>query len=202
MKLHFLYSINKEKEKLLNIYEEYQWFINKDFDIILPKFFDTIYHHNKNSKTIFIKEVNKKLDKIYQVEIYQQKKEVVRNNWQKIENDFFAVIKDLKFKIRDKYFCHISLYGPQGQFNCPNIVNLRANTDKDIKEANETIAHELIHLLIFDKAKKLKLDYKQTEGMVDLFFEETCLKNIFPNYHIQNIAEHDKNLFQKNITNN
>jgi hypothetical protein len=36
MRLQFLYSKNKEKEKLLNIYDEYQWFIDNDFPIILP----------------------------------------------------------------------------------------------------------------------------------------------------------------------
>lgn len=31
MKLQFLYSKIKEKEKLLNIYKEYQWFIDNGF---------------------------------------------------------------------------------------------------------------------------------------------------------------------------
>jgi hypothetical protein len=66
---------------------------------------------------------------------------------------------------------------------------------KDIKNANETIAHEIIHLLIYNKVKKLKLNYEQTEGLVDLFFIETKLKNIFPNYKIQNIGAANKKLF-------
>ena len=67
---------------------------------------------------------------------------------------------------------------------------MRANSKKDIKDANETIAHELIHLLIFNKVKKLKLEYEQREGMVDLFFIETKLKNLFPRYKLQSIAVH------------
>ncbi|PJC00961.1 MAG: hypothetical protein CO073_04820, partial [Candidatus Komeilibacteria bacterium CG_4_9_14_0_8_um_filter_36_9] len=39
MKIQFLYSKNKEREKLLNIYDEYQWFIDNDFPIVLPKFY-------------------------------------------------------------------------------------------------------------------------------------------------------------------
>ena len=102
-------------------------------------------------------------------------------------------------KVRDKYFCHISLYGPEGQFNYPNIVNLRVANSKDIKNANETIAHEIIHLAIYNKVKKLKLNYEQTEGLVDLFFIETKLKDIFPNYNIQNIGDSNKELFYKII---
>ena len=47
MRLQFLYSKNKEREKLLSIYDEYQWFIDNDFPIILPKFFAKIYQNNK-----------------------------------------------------------------------------------------------------------------------------------------------------------
>ena len=89
------------------------------------------------------------------------------------------------------------VYGPSGQFNYPDSINLRVSNIKDIKEANKTIAHELIHLLIYNKAKKLKLNYKQTEGVVDLFFIETKLKTIFPQYKSQSIAIHNKRLFKK-----
>lgn len=196
MKLQFLYSKNKEKEKLLNIYDGYQWFIDNNFPIILPKFYAEIYQQNKNNKKIFAKRISKELNKIYNKDIYRLKAQQIKNNWQKIEKEVFDVLNRLKFKVRNKYICYISLYGPQGQFQYPNIVNLRTNSSKDIKDANRTIAHELIHLLIYNKVRKLKLNYKQTEGVVDLFFRETDLKNIFPNYRIQNIADHNRKLFE------
>jgi len=201
MKLQFLYSKIKEKEKLLNIYEEYQWFIDNDFPIVLPKFYAEIYQKNKNNKKSFVRELGVSLNKIYNKNDYQLKNEKVKNNWQKIEREFLNILNDLGFDIKDKYICYISLYGPEGQFKYPNIINLRISGIKDVKEANEIIAHELIHLSIYNKVKKLKLNYKQTEGIVDLFFTETKLKTIFPQYKLQNIAIHSRKLFQK-IKNN
>ena len=43
--------------------------------------------------------------------------------------------------------------------------------------------------------RKLKLNYEQIEGLVDLFFIETKLKTIFPNYKIQNVGVANKELF-------
>ncbi len=197
MILQFLYSKNKEKEKLLNIYEEYQWFIDNDFPIVLPKFYAEIYQKNKNNKKLFTKELNIALNKIYNKNDYQAKSEKVKNSWRKIERNFFKIIGNFNLRIKNKYICHISLYGPLGQFQYPDIINLRVNNTKDIKEANETIAHELIHLLFYNKVKKLKLNYKQTEGIVDLFFTETKLKTIFPRCKLQSRAIHNKKMFQK-----
>ncbi len=197
MKLQFLYFKIKEKEKLLNIYEEYQWFIDNDFFVVLPKFYAEIYRQNKNNKKVFAKKISREFNKIYNKNDYRTKREKIKNNWQKIERDFFNILNDFDFNIKDKYICYISLYGPEGQFKYPNTINLRINSGKDIKNASETIAHELIHLLIYNKTKKIKLNYKQTEGVVDLFFTETKLKTILPRYKLQSIAIHNKKLFQK-----
>lgn len=196
MQLQFLYSKNKEKEKLLNIYEEYQWFINNDFSIILPKFYVEIYQKNRNNRKTFAEEISKALNKVYNKNDYQTKQKKIKNNWRKIEFKFFNIFNDFNFSIKDKYICYISLYGPEGQFEHPNIINLRTSSSRDIKNANETIAHELIHLLVYNKMKKIKLSYKQTEGVVDLFFIKTKLKTIFPQYKSQSIAIHDKKLFE------
>lgn len=197
MKLQFLYSKNREREKLADIYLEYQWFIDNDFSIALPKFYSRIYKQNKTFKKLFIGELNKELSKIYKIDIYKKRKGLIKNNWQKIEKDFFKVLEDLNLKIRSKYFCYISLYGPQGQFKYPNEINLRVNTKKDIIQANQTIAHEIIHLMIFNRAKKLKLNYEQVEGSVDLFFIKTKLKDIFTNYKVQSMGDCDDRIFKK-----
>jgi hypothetical protein len=191
MKTQFLYSQKKEKERLLNIYDEYQWFIDNDFPIILPKFYDKIY---RNNKKLFTKELCVELNKVYNKFNYQPKKEIVKSNWKKIEKDFFKIINKCNIEIEDKYFCHISLYGPEGQFNYPNTINLRVANKKDIQSANETIAYEIIHLLICNKASKLKLNYEQTERIVDLFFIKTNLRDVFPKYKIQNTGLDIKNI--------
>jgi len=197
MKLQFLYSKTKEKEKLLNIFEEYQWFIDNNFPMVLPKSYIRIYQKNKNNKKLFVQKLNIEFNRIYNKNNYQRRCKKIKNNWKKIEQSFFNILGSFNFKIKDKYICYISFFGPSGQFNYPDIVNLRVSYIKDIKEANVTIAHELIHLLIYDKAKKLKLNYKQVEGLVDLFFTETKLKIIFPRYKLQSIAIHNKESFKK-----
>jgi len=195
MKLQFLYSKIKEKEKLLNIYEEYQWFIDNNFPIVLPEFYAEVYWQNKNNKKTFAKKIGRELNEIYNKNDYRTRRDKIKNNWQKIEREFFNILNDFDFNVKDKYICFISLYGPEGQFSYPSIINLRTSSTRDIKKANETIAHELIHLLIYNKAKKLKLNYKQIEGVVDLFFTETKLKTIFSQYKPQSIAIHDKKIF-------
>ncbi len=201
MKVTFLIVKAKEKEKLLDIYSEYQWFIDNEFPIILPKFYKKLYEQNRKDKTQFTKNIGKSLDKIYNRRVYQRNLNQVKANWQKIEQKVFNVLNNFNPKIKNKYVCYISLYGPQGQFKYPNFINLRVNIAKDIKEANETIAHELIHLLIYNKVKKLRLNYKQTEGVVDLFFTKTNLKNIFPDYQMQSTSEYNKRLFRRIVDN-
>ncbi|MFA5360372.1 MAG: hypothetical protein WC320_00110 [Candidatus Paceibacterota bacterium] len=55
MKLQFLYSKIKEKEKLLDIYEEYQWFVDNNFPIVVPKFYTKIYQKIKRIKKILLR---------------------------------------------------------------------------------------------------------------------------------------------------
>jgi len=199
MKIKFIYSKLNELNKLTDIYSEYQWFFDQKFPIYLPKFYDKIYHDAKGKKKLFVNALTKEFGKIYRREDYITKTNQIRHNWLQIENQFIAILENLGFKLKNKYICKTSLYGPQGQFRYPNTVNLRARVKNDIKYANETIAHEIIHLVIYSKAKKMKLSYPQIEGVVDLFFKETKLKNMFPKYELQSIAAHNKAVLNKII---
>lgn len=197
MKVKFLSSKKQELKKLSDLFLDYQWFIDNDFPIVLPKFYKELYLNTKHNKKVFQKELNRELNKIYDKNVYTRKRKIITSRWQKVENDFFNILSNLGFKTKNNYLCHISLYGPEGQFQYPNIIDMRIAKKSDIEEANITIAHEIIHLVIFNKVKKLR--YEQIEGVVDLFFTETELKNLFPNYVLQNIALHDKKLFKKII---
>lgn len=194
MKLQFLYSKIKEKEKLIDIRKEYQWFIDNNFPIILPRFYDEIYQQHKNDKE-FEKKLSQKLNKVYDEKNYQLKRKEIENSWSKIEEDFFNVFNDLNFPMKDKYICYLSLYGPQGQYKSPNIINIRIATQNDLFESCETIAHELIHLIVDPKIKNL--NYELNEGITDLFFKKTKLKTLFPEYRLQSIAKHDERIFNK-----
>ncbi|PJB87800.1 hypothetical protein CO083_05095 [Candidatus Roizmanbacteria bacterium CG_4_9_14_0_8_um_filter_34_12] len=198
MRLSFLSSKTREIQRLLNIRSEYQWFLDNDFPIVLPEFYKQLYQEIKSKKDFKIR-LEKELSKIYNKKIYDEKAGVAKSEWEKIETRFFDVLKKHNLKIKDKYLCYISLYGPEGQFKYPNVIDLRISNKSDVKQINETIAHELIHLMILRKVEKLKLNYKQTEGIVDLFFKETELKDIFSDYKLQSIAEHNNKIFDKVI---
>ncbi|MBN2197621.1 hypothetical protein JW698_00250 [Candidatus Wolfebacteria bacterium] len=196
MRLKILHSKKREKEKLLNIYDEYQWFIDNKFPVILPGFYDKLYKETKTKKLFKIK-LGKELDRVYNKELYKNKIRVVKNKWKGVEIDFFNILKKYNQKPKNEYFCYVSLYGPEGQFEYPNIIDLRIKKKLDIKQINETIAHEIIHLSILNKAKKLGLNYEQIEGVVDLFFKETALKKLFPSYKLQSIAKRNIEIFRK-----
>lgn len=198
MKLSFRFSKEKEQKRLLNIHSEYQWFLDNDFPIFLPEFYNNLFKQSKSKKD-FLVGLKEKLDKVYNEEEYSEKTKIAEKNWLKVEKEFFKILSKFKFNIKDNYICQISLYGPEGQFKYPNTINLRLSNNKDVEMANETIAHELIHLVILPKAEKMGLDYKQIEGVVDLFFKETDLKNLFPKYKLQSIGDHDNKIFQKII---
>lgn len=183
----------------MNIFNDYQWFIDNDFPIALPSFFKKIYKKlgDKNFNKKKIKKIFKKeLNKIYGEDKYAETANLLKSNWVKIEDKFFQILADFKIRPKSNFICYLSLYGPSGQFKFPNIVNLRVANKKDLREANTTIAHEIIHLSLYKKVNKINLSYEQTEGLVDLFFTETDLREVFPNYPKQNITIHDKKLFR------
>jgi hypothetical protein len=196
MKLKFTFSKEKEIDKLINIYSEYQWFIDNDFPISLPGFYDQLYKETK-TKGAFKKELIILFKETYKRDVYLEKEKVIKESWKRVSSQVIDTLNDLKLTKRDYYFCYLSLYGPQGQYEYPDRVNLRIINENDIREANETITHELLHILILNKIRRLKLDYETTEGLVDLFFIETKLSDIFPNYKIQSISKIDKFLFNK-----
>ncbi|MDD5639424.1 MAG: hypothetical protein PHR47_01290 [Candidatus Pacebacteria bacterium] len=200
MKLKFTFSKKREIDKLINIYSEYQWFVDNDFPISLPSFYDLLYKETK-TKVVFKKELIILFKEIYKRDIYLKKEKIIKENWKRVGNRVVDILNDLKLTKKDRYFCYLSLYGPQGQYEYPDMVDLRIVNEKDVREANETIIHELLHLLILNKVRRLSLDYETTEGLVDLFFVETRLSDIFPNYKVQSISRTDKVLFNKFINN-
>jgi len=195
--IKFITSKKRETERLVDLFAEYRWFVENDFPIVLPKITQSIKDDllKKQSKKKLFVLANKILKDEYDKNKYLTSKKLVEREWRKVEKDFFEIIEKFRFKVRNKYFCYISLYGPMGQFFYPDMIDVRT-TKKDIKLINETIAYEIIHLLIFKKVKKLKFGYEETESIVDLFFKKTGLKNVFPSYQLQNSIKHNRKKFK------
>ena len=197
--MEFIYSLDDEITRLVDLGEEYQWFLDNNFPAIFPEFYDEVYKSTYGDATNFKTKITEGLAKIYDESKYVLAAEQAKKSWATIENNFLQALVDLRLGVKPNYQCYISLYGPSGQFFYPNIINLRVVTDLDIKEININLAHEIVHLSIYQKVKELKLNYAQTEGVVDLIFTETQLKNIFPDYQLQSGVVHDKELLAKFI---
>jgi len=137
MKLQFTYSKAEEKAKLLNVYKKYQWFIDTDFPIVSPDFFKETYRQNRSDEKVFAQKISSGLNKVYRKNEYQQKSIRVKNSWQKIERPFFTVLGDFILPVRDRYVCHVSLYGPEGRFQYPDTISLRVSAGRDINRLIE-----------------------------------------------------------------
>ncbi|MFH1909833.1 MAG: hypothetical protein ABIJ72_01390 [bacterium] len=116
--VQFIISKKRETQRLADLFAEYKWFVKNDFPIILPKISQSIKGSllKKQSKTKLLDLANKILKNEYDKNKYLASKKLAEKEWQKVEKDFFEIIKKYKFKVRNKYFCYISLYGPMGQF--------------------------------------------------------------------------------------
>ena len=195
MRVKFTFSKKEELKKLLDLRSKYQWFLDNDFPICMPSFYKALYLKHKDNIGAFEKELKSRLD--FNQEIYKEKQLIIEKKWKSVEKEYFRTLEELGFSLLKKYVCVLSLYGPEGRFHDPNTINVRIATKRDIENMNLTIAHEIIHLAIMDYVDKLKFGYEETEGVVDLFFKETSLVDVFPEYRLQDGIKHSKSNLNK-----
>ncbi|PIR04937.1 MAG: hypothetical protein COV57_01725 [Candidatus Liptonbacteria bacterium CG11_big_fil_rev_8_21_14_0_20_35_14] len=178
---HVIFSHTKSREKKYQqkILSQKQWFIDHDFPVFLPQ------NTNRDNSDKDYKAVKNKLYKL-------QKK------WDKIESDYFKIISSFKHsKLLPKYISHITLYGPEGEFQAPNILYVRLRTTKDKKMILEAIGHELIHICLGKFFEKQNLSYEEIEWLVDNLILQSNLKKLFPNYKQQTIGKPRKNILME-----
>jgi len=60
----------------------------------LPEFYDDIYKNSEKNKKIFTKQLSARLNKIYNKNDYKFKSQKIKNNWRKIEEEFFAILSN------------------------------------------------------------------------------------------------------------
>ncbi|BFT94526.1 hypothetical protein MNSC_05340 [Minisyncoccus archaeophilus] len=95
MKLKFTFSKEKEIDKLINIYSEYQWFINNDFSISLPGFYNQLYKEAK-TKSTFKKELINLFKETYKRDVYLEKEKVIKENWKRVSSQVISTLNDFK----------------------------------------------------------------------------------------------------------
>lgn len=204
MMVKFIFSQKQEVKDLLWLYSEVSFFAKMPYKVYYPEISKDLVkalEKDPNDEQKII-ELNKQFGTIFNREkdIYQTTLEKVEENWRKIEDSFFSFLKN-NVDYKNSYKCFISRYGPGGTFHPLSSISVRARLEnpKDINNANETIAHEIIHLCVNNLVKKYKLGFENTERLVDLILVKTELKKLFNHPTIQDFGDSklDK-IFAKN----
>ena len=160
MKVIFKYSLKKEQEQVDWFEKNYS---KEPIAFILPK---------GKVKPISQKNLQKNLTKI-------------ESEWNKIEKEFFEVIKKNELQSENSYICYLSRYGSSGFYELPNKLIIRIANRQDLSESNINIAHELAHLILHKNKKDLNLEFIDKERMVDDFLAQREFKKILPEYKKQ-----------------
>ncbi len=113
----------------------------------------------------------------------------LNNRWRAIESQYFNQIAKFKHrKLPAQLICHVSYFGPEGRYKCPDTINIRLRTADDKRRAIETIGHELIHLFFYDYFEEKKCSYREREWLVDHIILGSSLTTLFSNYKAQTIG--------------
>jgi hypothetical protein len=193
--VEFKFNLENEIRDICWIYGEYAFFQKFNYKVYYPSISEEtkqlLISDPSDQKAINL--LKKEFEPIFKsdAEVYEQHLEQVKDNWSKIEKDFFSSLeKCAQLKILNKYKSIISLYGPGGSFYEPDEISVRVAKDNqnDISRASETMAHEIIHLVINDLVKKYKLEFEDIERMVDLILTKTELSDLFANPKMQNLG--------------
>lgn len=182
-KIYFSSTKVRERKYLLELLEEKKWFKDTNFiNVFLPK-------DKKEVELIIARR---------RPELLKNKIGKLEKSWKKIEPEFFKAVKSFKRKkLLDKYQCHVSQFGPEGKYRRPNFLFVRLRTKKDGKLVLETIAHELIHLLVADFLELKKTAYPEREWIIDTLITQSGLKKIFPHYKIQSVGKINQKLLKE-----
>ncbi len=171
--IKFDISNKRELAYIQELLVDKPWFDRKNFPIFWPKQTQEI-----------AKEVNRVKPTIEKAVAIQERK------WRAIEKDYIAQVSQFRHaKLATKYICHISYFGPEGRYKCPDTLNIRLRTAADKKRAIETIGHELLHLLFNDYFEKNKCSYREREWLVDNLILKSSLINLFPHYTAQEMGK-------------
>ncbi len=193
--INFYFSEKQELEELEWIYSEYNFFAKNKYKVYYPKISEALSrklidnpHSSENKKLL-----KNEYIKIYSKEnkIYKKTLATVSQNWKKIEVNFFSSLEELTHFDKKVFACFISRYGPGGSYYPPDKISIRAVMEKkqDILQANESIAHEIVHLSIYALAEKFELGFENTERLVDLILTKTPISNSLKNPSMQGFGD-------------
>lgn len=178
MKVIFSHNLKDEIEYHLKLNQQKSWFEENSFPVKLPqsKKFDK---DNFNQNVQGVADIQKKVEK----------------DWYTIEDDFFKILSGFKnLEIYEKYYCHISEFGPEGQYFYPDHLIIKVDQKLSLQRICETIAHEILHLTLIDYFDKSDIEYEESENIVDGIFAKSTLKKLFPSYESQKFTSNNNKI--------
>jgi hypothetical protein len=176
--VNFFHDVRRERGHQRHLDELRAWFRKQKMPVNLPLPSSTVFDPRRPSiKTV----------------------QTIEKAWQKKERAYFSIVQRFATAdIRKSYITHVSLFGPEGQFRRPNILFLRLDAQDGTVRVVETIAHELLHLILYRTLARLS--YEEREGTVDQLFRRSRLKKLFPRYTLQSIGKPHEDTLQKILT--
>lgn len=100
---------------------------------------------------------------------------------EKINNALSSYLECENLPLNSVYVCAITFYGPYGFYNTPDTIYLNI-TKGEIEFMIQTLLHEFLHLLLFERVKSLPEN--EVESVIDKTFVE-IFGNLFPDYYVQ-----------------
>ncbi len=162
-----------------------QMFLSKMQSNKIPYYFPFITTNNEKNRDYIARKIKEDMNNL----LYKKRCVAAKKEWLKLKNpiiNYLSINPIIKKhgKLRSKYVCIMTPYGPQGYYNPPHTIIVSIKLNK-ISNILETIMHELIHLILYEYLKRFS--YRKQEKIIDNIILKSDLKNIFTKYKSQTI---------------
>jgi|GEM_PF-1611189 len=178
MKFRFIYTIENEVSEVVSTLESADWLIENRYAVVLPgnmtleQFDISLVRQSVEQEFVLHKPAYESLTKNLQADL--------ESRMSVLESYFVR----LGFQVPKEVEVFFTAYGTQGSYDLPNMVTIRLNLAG--RNVSDVIIHELTHLIVEEPVVlKKNLTQDEKENLLDWLLTETELKDIVPDYVLQ-----------------
>ncbi|MFA5935191.1 MAG: hypothetical protein WC827_04900 [Candidatus Paceibacterota bacterium] len=167
LKLNIIYNKEFDTQRVIDTIKKVDWYIENGYNLknlSFPKILNI-----ERIKDYSEEEIKNAVIGEYSDDLYKENENFLIDNWDKISEEIELAFSKSSLSCQNEYRIHLTKYGIGGSYNLPNIVIINLNNSFKVGMLR-TIIHEIIHLAIEEDIIKYKIDQKQKERIVDLFF--------------------------------